>query len=374
MPATAKPSSRPTAAEAGLPDALALRAPSGAVAIVRDADGVRRVEGTLYSGGVVVYQGRRIVVDLETIRMSTPRQMMFDHTTRIGVWKSLDVRRDDAGLLSLVGAGPLFADEPEVERIARHADAEYPFEASIRVTNFSLELYEEGERVRVNGRTIAGPVLVQRHGRLRETSLCDVGVDPDTGATIFAVPTDEEPAVMEDTTVAEETTEETAAAEEKPAISLADATAEQLIESRPDLVEAIRNMAPPPGESAAEETTEMSHAATIAELKPLAPDDPGLVLMAIEKGFTKAQFEAVVELASRSKAAAEAAGETAVDGGAGTHAAAGDATQLSADPEEAWSQSERLRNRFKDNKSVFMRTALSCQRAGDDFRTLAKHN
>jgi hypothetical protein len=79
------------------------------------------------------------------------------------------------------------ADGKEVAALAR---AGYPWQASISFSAETIEIFDPGETVVVNGQLLEGPLTVVRQGRLREISFVGLGLDPDTAVLPMAAPLD----------------------------------------------------------------------------------------------------------------------------------------------------------------------------------------
>lgn len=154
-----------------------------------------------------------------------------------------------------------------------------------------------------------------------------------------------------------------------------------LKENRPDLI-AEMSAEPKPEEAKkeegappAEESTEMSQPATLAELKAVAGSDSDLVLWGLENKMTVDSFKATVELTQRRVAAAQATGadpQPSRGAAAPVTTTTGDTatTKLAEAPDKAWSQSAELRAYWekRGGQSAFSNFVRLCQNEGGDWR------
>lgn len=80
----------------------------------------------------------------------------------------------------------LNTDSPITRHVVNMAAKGFEWQASVGGDVHETEYVGPSEKVSVNGRSFAGPILVVRNGRLREATICQQGADPNTSAAIAA--------------------------------------------------------------------------------------------------------------------------------------------------------------------------------------------
>lgn len=140
-----------------------------------------------YGGGIMYVSGwGDVAVDLAGLDAGGQIPLLADHDARVGgavghgAAEVRDGRLFVAGVVS--GAGEA------AQQIVEMARGGFQFQASVGVQPEEHERVRPGERVVVNGRTLASPrgfTLVKR-GRLREVSITVVAADPSTSVAIAA--------------------------------------------------------------------------------------------------------------------------------------------------------------------------------------------
>jgi hypothetical protein len=141
-------------------------------------DGDKQVTGVAYSGDAVTQWGDRFVIDLETLQAKTPIAMLFEHgrANSVGV---IDAIGNDGKTLTIED-GRIFAgieSDPLPRRIADKAARGFPYELSVGIFDGSVERFEDGKTVKINGRKFIGPITVIRNAMLREVSIVALGAD-----------------------------------------------------------------------------------------------------------------------------------------------------------------------------------------------------
>ncbi|HMP78424.1 MAG TPA: hypothetical protein PKD54_03120 [Pirellulaceae bacterium] len=147
---------------------------------------VRRFSMTAYTGGVMQLSGYYwpVVVDLQGVQVnSQARPILLAHDTNriLGHSDKIEVssqRIRVSGLLSGVGE--------DVERVIATADNGFPWQASIGAQPIQMEFVPAGNKVKVNGRNLDGPLYVARKTSLREISFAALGADDNSSASIAA--------------------------------------------------------------------------------------------------------------------------------------------------------------------------------------------
>lgn len=180
---------------------LYLEAPAPTLSPAQAGDGQARqrtFSGIAYSGEPISYWGSPLVIDLASLILPNQCPVLIQHERdkRVGVCTLSVV---DGALLS---QGHLLANE-DAQALAADADGGFPWQLSVHAEHGSMEEVNAGTQVQVNGRTLAGPLVIYRQTRIRELSFTPTGVDYRTEAHVLsaALPT-EAPTMTESTTQA----------------------------------------------------------------------------------------------------------------------------------------------------------------------------
>lgn len=145
-------------------------------------DGRRSFEGVANTGKVLRNHWiDDFVIDFDSIQLSdiTPGLINHDFRQRAAIGR-LSVRDSDLHV-----EGTLLSNE-HGKQVASDADDGFPWQLSIHVEPSSIERYESGTSVTVNGRELSGPVAVFRNSLVHEFSFTPVGVDTDTYARVLS--------------------------------------------------------------------------------------------------------------------------------------------------------------------------------------------
>lgn len=145
----------------------------------------RTLTGIAYSGEIVTDHGywQRLVIDLESLTVDTPIPLLccHDQDETVGM---VTTATTQAGNLAIEAR--LFADvDDEAAEIAAKADKGFPWQLSVGIWPSSIEEIQPGANLSINGRTFQGPMTVFRGGRVREISVCAIGADSKTSATVL---------------------------------------------------------------------------------------------------------------------------------------------------------------------------------------------
>lgn len=160
------------------PAVLHLTAP---LLLTGDGDLLRRFSGIAYSGGLI--PSWNAVVDIASTTLTTPMPLLADH----GAQAPIGVIRAATSGAALEVSGELFSDvDATAAAISAKARRGLPWQMSIGLYQAVAEEIPAGQRVTVNGREFAGPVVVLRRGTVREASVVALGADPKTQATFFS--------------------------------------------------------------------------------------------------------------------------------------------------------------------------------------------
>lgn len=165
-----------------LPQTLNLRLSSDAeVSFGAETQQDRRFSGTANSGrpfGLGTWQS---VIDFDNIRLKDKTAFLIDHDggKRAGAG-SLKVTSD-----GLLAEGVLLNNEYG-RAVAEESDQGFPWEMSVYVQAARVEELAAGAKLNVNGREVAGPMLIMRDCAVREVSFTAVGCDGNTHAVALS--------------------------------------------------------------------------------------------------------------------------------------------------------------------------------------------
>jgi hypothetical protein len=139
--------------------------------------------GVAYSGEPIASYG--VVIDVSTTDVPRRMPLLLEHNREDMIGVVDDARGRDG---QVVASGRLFSDIPEssAERVAHLARRGAPYQMSLGVFSYTEEAIPAGRSVSVNGRTVPGPIVVLRQGKVREVSVCTLGADPNTSASFFS--------------------------------------------------------------------------------------------------------------------------------------------------------------------------------------------
>ncbi len=252
-----------------------------------------------YTGGLMRIAGfpHPVVVDLAGLDIPSQNlPIRLDHERRQGVGHTDRVSVENG---QLVAEGLISRDTSWARDVARSGANGFPWQASIGAAVVEAELVPAGHSVRVNGRTLPGPVHVVRRSVLREISFVDSGADTGTTARIAAQDTvqDKENHAMRDTedTTIEATTEQGSDTQERQ---------EEQIEAHADEGTDVPSVSGEISESVramrAEAAAESKRIAAIRNV--CASKYPDIEAKAIEGGWDATRTELEVLRASRPSA------------------------------------------------------------------------
>lgn len=163
---------------------------SGVVTIEAAASPYRRPTFVItgYTGSVMSVSGfyTPIIVDLSGLKAGRDRiPVLLDHDpTRIIGQTDPDGITIDASGVRLTGT--ITGDDDDASKVVTHARNGFAWQASIGASIVRQESLKAGERAVVNGREVAGPLLIAREARLSETSFVAVGADSQTSVSVAA--------------------------------------------------------------------------------------------------------------------------------------------------------------------------------------------
>ena len=163
---------------------LYLEAPAPTLSPAQAGDGQARqrtFSGIAYSGEPISYWGSPMVIDLASLILPNQCPVLLQHERdkRVGVCTLSVV---DGALHS---QGHLLANE-DAQALAADADGGFPWQLSVHAEPGSVEEVNAGTQVQVNGRTLAGPIVIYRQTRIRELSFTPTGVEYRTEAHVLS--------------------------------------------------------------------------------------------------------------------------------------------------------------------------------------------
>lgn len=141
-----------------------------------------------YNGGSLRLGGfyLPVVIDLSSLKASPRVPILRDHDSTQIVGQATDVSISSKTVrLAGIFTGTDDAESP-AGKVLGHAKDGFEWQVSVGVDPGSIESVKAGTKVKVNGRTFDGPLLVARNGRLREVSFVAVGADETASAKVAA--------------------------------------------------------------------------------------------------------------------------------------------------------------------------------------------
>lgn len=152
------------------------------------AEGNRPFRGRAHSGAIMrrmTWDGPiNLAVDMDSLRIT--RQdvpVLKDHMTSqpAGFTRTMAKQGNDLNV-----TGELMQVTEAGAEAIKLAAAGFPWQMSIYAPPQFYERVAEGAEARVNGQTMKGPGLILRNAVVREVTLCALGADDNTGASMFA--------------------------------------------------------------------------------------------------------------------------------------------------------------------------------------------
>ncbi len=139
-----------------------------------------------YTGAVMQVAGfySPVIVDLAGLKASRDKIPIFlDHDPSRIVGQTSSVTIDASGVRL---EGSITGDDADANKVMAHAKNGFEWQASIGATVVRQEFLKAGEKAVVNGREVAGPLMIARESRLQETSFVAIGADGQTTAAVAA--------------------------------------------------------------------------------------------------------------------------------------------------------------------------------------------
>jgi hypothetical protein len=145
----------------------------------------RKFHMDAYTGGPMSVLGWRypIVLDLTGLTVRAGAKVYLDHDrrARVGHIEGVEIEQGTLRVKGVVSSTSAAARE-----VVADADNGYPWQASVGASVVEHELIQEGQKTKVNGRELAGPLNVARRAVLAEVSFVGSGADDETSAKIAA--------------------------------------------------------------------------------------------------------------------------------------------------------------------------------------------
>jgi len=138
--------------------------------------------GIPYSGGVLSDWGMPLVIDLSTTTTAQKMPVLKEHDREcvIGVCTDCSIGTD------IRVSGDLFSDiDDDAQEIALKAKRGIAWQMSVGLFEATHEDVPPGKSIDCNGQSVIGPVVVLRHGIVREISIVALGADKQTSASFF---------------------------------------------------------------------------------------------------------------------------------------------------------------------------------------------
>lgn len=151
-----------------------------------NAEGVPlHFSGVPYSGAVMTDWGMPFVIDLSTTTATQKMPLLKEHEREcvIGVVTECAITTE------IRASGDIFSDiDDDAQEIALKAKRGIEWQMSVGLFDATHEDVPAGKSIECNGIMIQGPVVVLRHGVVREVSIVALGADKQTSADFFTAP------------------------------------------------------------------------------------------------------------------------------------------------------------------------------------------
>jgi phage head maturation protease len=141
---------------------------------------------TAYTGAPMQVAGffTPVIVDLAGLKAERDKiPILLDHDSTRIVGQTDGITVDSSGVRL---TGIVTGEDGDAAKVVSHARNGFEWQASIGAQIIRQEFLKAGEKAVVNGREVAGPLLIARESRLRETSFVAIGADPQTTASVAA--------------------------------------------------------------------------------------------------------------------------------------------------------------------------------------------
>ena len=153
-----------------------------------DAKKLRSFTGRAYTGQPMTPEGWGVpvVIDLAGVRsrQNRPALRQHDHEQIVGHTNSVTTTTGPTGGIDV--AGDFSGERQHTDKVTVPADNGFEWQLSVGANPITTEFLEAGEEAEVNGRTVAGPMVISRETEIGEISFVPLGADGDTSATVSA--------------------------------------------------------------------------------------------------------------------------------------------------------------------------------------------
>lgn len=149
-----------------------------------EQDSTPKLSSVAYNGGVLQLAGwdLPVIIDLDGLELGVSHPVYRQHDEARILGAATTTREGN----SLLTAGELYNDTPDVAEVVRLGKKGFPFQASIGVTPTKVEKLPKGKSETINGQAVSGPMYITRKGKLHEVSIVNHGADSTTSSTIAA--------------------------------------------------------------------------------------------------------------------------------------------------------------------------------------------
>ncbi len=125
-----------------------------------------------------------VIVELSGAELAEPMTALMGHDDSIsGIVGQGTATKTDAGIFA---TGTVMADDPAAQKLITLSKNGFKWQASIGASIKRREFLEAGKTAKVNGRDVAGPLIIARESLVHEISFVRRGADSNTSAAVAA--------------------------------------------------------------------------------------------------------------------------------------------------------------------------------------------
>ena len=145
-------------------------------------DKPRRFSILANTGGVNDLGYYRFIIDLKGIECQERFPCLYEHARQqiLGFHDGTKITKEGFFCFGQ------FVDTPYAEEVLRLADQGYPWQSSVGVWPLQTRFLPSGEEATVNGLKVEGPLDIWERSKIRENSICSLGVDDETAAIVMS--------------------------------------------------------------------------------------------------------------------------------------------------------------------------------------------
>ncbi len=150
-----------------------------------------------YTGEPMTVEGfyHPVIVDLAGAELADPMTALMGHDDSIsGIVGQGTATKNDAGIFA---TGTVMAEDPAAQKLLTLSKNGFKWQASIGASIRRREFLDAGKAATVNGRQVAGPLIIARDSLVHEISFVRRGADSNTSAAVAASHSDRKVTVME---------------------------------------------------------------------------------------------------------------------------------------------------------------------------------